>query len=351
MTGLLNVPFEILEQICELIAGSRPSDLKSFSEVSKGCLAASSSSLWRTVRLRTYAESTLEIVDKLKHILQTRLSRNARVRCISVSCRHPSNDCTERENVYHPKRVYLNDAAWHPLADLLAAIPTMDYHDSTFDLVSLTAIMQPPLPLLEHLSITVKRSKGNSDEVSMYKILGAMSRLQSIALGLDTSTSSQHMNFFAQRNEPASQRYLSLANAYAIDAFVNKAVDEKLAIAIFRTTSAAKPDRSLPLERLEVRPDCSSGEVLSYPFTDWSTLIERIERSWLVVRKYPGLGSEELSVSQIQRQFQSRKQSSPRMYEAYTELIPRRIWPPRADTKANGRIDWQKEWHSFPLEE
>jgi hypothetical protein len=116
MTGLLNLPLEILEQICELVAGSRPSDLKSFSEVSKKCLAASSRSLWRTVWLRTYADSTLEIVDKLKHILQTRLSRNARVRCISVSCRHTSNDRTERENVY------LNDAAWHPLADLLAAI-------------------------------------------------------------------------------------------------------------------------------------------------------------------------------------------------------------------------------------
>jgi hypothetical protein len=78
MTGLLNLPLEILEQICELIAGSRPSDLKSFSEVSKKCLAASSRSLWRTVWLRTYADSTLEIVDKLKHILQKRLSGNAR---------------------------------------------------------------------------------------------------------------------------------------------------------------------------------------------------------------------------------------------------------------------------------
>jgi hypothetical protein len=42
MTGLLNLPFETLEQICELIAGSRPSNLIPFSEVSKECLAASS---------------------------------------------------------------------------------------------------------------------------------------------------------------------------------------------------------------------------------------------------------------------------------------------------------------------
>jgi hypothetical protein len=230
-------------------------------------------------------------------------------------------------------------------------LTTMDYHDSTFNLVSLTAIMQPPLPLLEHLAITIKRPKGNSDEVSMYKILGAMPRLQSIALGLDTSTSSQHMKFWTQRIESASRRDLRLATKYASDALVNKAVDEKLAIAIFRTISAAKPDRSLPLERLEVRPDCSSGEVLSYPFADWSTLIESIERSWVVVRRYPGLGSDELSVSQIQCQAQPKKRSSIRMLEPYTELILRRIWPPRVNTKANWVQDWQKEWHSFPLEE
>jgi hypothetical protein len=45
MAGLLNLPFENLEQICELIAGSRPSNLIPFSEVSKECLAASSQSL------------------------------------------------------------------------------------------------------------------------------------------------------------------------------------------------------------------------------------------------------------------------------------------------------------------
>jgi hypothetical protein len=218
-------------------------------------------------------------------------------------------------------------------------LTTTNYRNSTFDLVSLSATMQPPLPLLEHLSITIKRSKGNSDEVSMYKILGAMPRLQNIVLGLDTSTLSQHTEFWAQRNEPAEERDASLANIYVLDALVNKAVNEKLAIAIVRIISAAKPDRSLPLERLEVRPNCGSGEVLDYLFTDWETLIERIERSWLVRRRYPGLGSDELSVSQIQCQAKSRKQRSPIKFNAYTEIILRRIWPPRAETKANWRKD------------
>jgi hypothetical protein len=226
-----------------------------------------------------------------------------------------------------------------------------NYRNSTFDLVSLSATMQPPLPLLEHLSITIKRSKGNSDEVSMYKILGTMPRLQSIVLGLDTSTSSQHTEFWAQIGRPDSERDAHLGKLYVLDALVNKAVDEKLAIAIFRIISAAKLDRSLPLERLEVRPDCGSGEALHYPFPDWDTLVEHIERWWLVVRRYPGLGSDELSVSQIQCQAKSRKQRSPIKLDAYTEIILRKIWPPRTETKANWRKDWQNEWHSFPLEQ
>jgi hypothetical protein len=609
MTGLLNLPFGTLEQICELIAGSRPSNLIPFSEVSKECLAASSQSLWRTIRLRTYTEGTLGKVDKLKHIIQTRLSRNARVRCISVSCREPSDDRIERRNFSRHITINSDDGAWHSLANLLAMMPplsemewesrwlpscilqslnsqhhgcrlrivgvkygvdkpldideqpaaklsfmyelllplqndrenlerseavsrdgngdlaiigslsasltqlkhrnahshyscvrrtdpsgfelvsrnsigphprykaaalsslellsqhpleleekigrsdiimwsilthlpalntlksklvfcsralkwltsnasdgilgslktlgvvldsrdmsrrpnalvsflrslpplehlalageihstrckewisfhasslerlqltTTNYRNSTFNLVSLSATMQSPLLLLEHLSITIKRSKGNSDEVSMYKILGAMPRLQSIVLGLDTSTSSQHTEFWAQRGRPDSERDADLGNLYVLDALVNKAVDDKSAIAIFRMISAAKHDRSLPLERLEVRPDCGSGEALDYLFIDWDTLIECIERSWLVMRRYPGLGSDELSVSQIQCQAKPRKQRPPIKFDAYTEIILRKIWPPRAETKANWRKDWQKEWHSFPLEQ
>jgi hypothetical protein len=125
MTGLLDLPFETLEQICELVAGSRPSNRISFSQVSKECLAASSQSLWRTIRLRTYAESTAKLVKKLKHILQTRLNRNARVRCISVSCRKPSDDYSDTKHICLRSRVYLKDNAWHSLAFQLAAMPPL----------------------------------------------------------------------------------------------------------------------------------------------------------------------------------------------------------------------------------
>jgi len=121
MTGLQDLPLETLERICELVAGSRPRNLVPFSEVSKKCLAASSQSLWHTVPLYIRSQDQiLESVDRLKHIIQTQLSRDARVRCVSISCLPPWNDCRDREYRWRPKRVDLDEVIWQPLAEALA---------------------------------------------------------------------------------------------------------------------------------------------------------------------------------------------------------------------------------------
>jgi hypothetical protein len=72
---------------------------------------------------------------------------------------------------------------------------------------------------------------------------------------------------------------------YLTDASVNSAVDEMLAIAIFRTISTAKPGRSLPLKRLEVLPsgDCGPGRSGDFG-THWPGIMQHIEHSWLVKR-------------------------------------------------------------------
>jgi hypothetical protein len=57
--------------------------------------------------------------------MQTRLSHNARVRCISVSCRQPSDDRRDKKNFYRPTRVYSDNGAWHPLADMMATMPPL----------------------------------------------------------------------------------------------------------------------------------------------------------------------------------------------------------------------------------
>ena len=225
---------------------------------------------------------------------------------------------------------------------------TIKHRDSTFDLVSLGAMMQPPLPLLEHLRITVQRSKGNSDEVGMYKILGAMPRLQSIVLELDSSISSRHTDFWTQNHKLDSERDQQLTDPYIMDALVNSAIDEKLAIAIFRAISSAKPDRSLPLERLEIRP--SGDHPYGWTFKDFGTdlpaVMKHIERSCLVKRRYPGLGSDVLTVNQVRNDRAGRKIYLPKRLKEPTESIYRRVWPMRPGTKG----DWKNDWHSFPLQ-
>lgn len=238
-------------------------------------------------------------------------------------------------------------------------LKTIDRSDTVFDLMALRALTKTPLLLLEHLSITIKRSKGDSDEVSAYKILGTMPRLQSIILGLDCSdvivSTSPHEPFvtdastteFWQQTWPVDENIHDRCPTFKNfrDALINSAVDEKLAKAIFRTISAAKSVRWLPLERLEVRPSggCDFGGSLRRFSPDWSAVMQHIECSWLVKRKYPGLGSDVLSVSQIQSQRPGKKCRIP----AKLETIFRRVFPVRAGTEG----DWQKDWHSFPLEQ
>lgn len=162
--------------------------------------------------------------------------------------------------------------------------------DNTFNVTSLSALLGTPLPLLEHLSITIKRFRGNSRDVGMYKILGSMPRLQSIELGLDCSLSPDH-----------PERDFHHIDPDIVDALDNSAVDEKLAVAIFRAISAAKSNRSLPLERLEVHPHGGYGWNICHFYSYWSDVVgDNIEHSWLVKRRYPGLGLDELSVHQIQ---------------------------------------------------
>lgn len=113
-----------------------------------------------------------------------------------------------------------------------------------------------------------------------------------------------------------------------MDALVNSAVDEKLAAAIFRTISTPKPGRSLPLERFEVRPSggCDIGGTLFRLSADWSAVMQHIECSWLVKRQYPGLGSDMLSISQIQSHRPGKRCRIPTKLKEKTEAIFRRVF-------------------------
>lgn len=85
MPGLQDLPFEILEHICELVAGLQPRGLVPLPEVSKQCLAASSRSLWQTIPLKiNRRDQILPAVERFKHIIKDRLSRDGMMCCVSV---------------------------------------------------------------------------------------------------------------------------------------------------------------------------------------------------------------------------------------------------------------------------
>ncbi|CAD0083589.1 unnamed protein product [Aureobasidium vineae] len=127
MPGLQDLAFEILEYICELVAGPQPRKLIPFSEVSKKCLAASSQSLWEIIPLRiTRQDQIPQAVEQLKHILQNRLGRDGRVRCVSIRGRKPLDYQGSRQSkIKRLERAYLDNIAWQPLADVLAGMPPL----------------------------------------------------------------------------------------------------------------------------------------------------------------------------------------------------------------------------------
>lgn len=637
MPGLQDLPFELLEHICELIAGNQSRNLISFSQVSKLCLATSSQSLWHTIPLRIVRRDQVQDgVNKLRHILNNRLSRDGRLRCISIRGRKSLDESSgKRSKLSNLQRAQLNNLAWQPLADILTEMPplldleweqhdlppcilqslnrhhygcrlhmagvrlntdkTLDPHErpiatsafmyeaslpldgeydlcgeslsargirgwygirvslatigklsshlttarhpiwhqywakrlvhqpgpgefelplfdsegpvmryniaaittldlsseyestgstapeircdditmwskvtrfsslrilktgrrvdwealdwmtkncsfasletlnmglhgvsmalkpstlveflwslpplkgliltgetdprqfkewirhhaptlrrlalepeesynSAFDLEYLMILAETPLPLLERLSINIKRTKGNSDEVSIYKMFGSMPKLQSIVLRLDCSDWSGVLSRRENHQSPSDETY-SLAvpedsivdfwqriwatdtrldahvrSLHIRDALINSAVDAKLAQAIFFTIQNGKPARSLPLERLEIRPHggCDFGRPLFRFSADWSAVMQHIERSWLVQRRYPGLGSSLLTVNQLQAERPGKKCRLPKNLKTQAEAVFRKVWP----VPAGAEGDWQKDWHSFPL--
>ncbi|KAH0194506.1 HlyIII-domain-containing protein, partial [Aureobasidium melanogenum] len=98
---------------------------------------------------------------------------------------------------------------------------------------------------------------------------------------------------------------------HRMEAFINSAVDEKLAAAIFRTISTAIPSR--------YHWNDSSA--------DWSAVMQHIECSWLVKRKYPGLGSDVLFISQIQSHRPGKRCRIPIKLKENTEPKFRRVFP------------------------
>lgn len=208
--------------------------------------------------------------------------------------------------------------------------------------------------MLEHLTLSIPRTKGNAQEVAIYKALGTLPKLQSISLTLDASYSdpsaSQQETPVNPCFDPFDQAFFDdragvlrrVRNGYIREAFINSALDEKLARAIFHTISASKPLGAFPLERLTLRVMGGGRFGVLLVLCSIEDVITQLARSWLIERDPRDDRCGEVIVREL----------NPPDPDDGSQLMPevqpifRKIWP---ESREGG--NWREDWQSFSLEE
>jgi hypothetical protein len=228
--------------------------------------------------------------------------------------------------------------------------PPMNF---TTDHLSQIAVL---CPLLEELSVPVKRNESRASEVELYRCFGKMKSLRYLFLILDSSGwtiwpgSSQEHTYnhgSSEDDQDIVAEYNSGAIAYRRGevkrTLINCAVDESLACSIWNIISQNKEGRQL--ERLKL---WSTGPK-SYPKRPgfFCILVEEMSRSWLLERN-PRDDQVDPIVRELGRLSREYHQGKPPWkddFKGLTEKLFRSIWPCKAGSK-----NWRDDWFSFPLE-
>jgi hypothetical protein len=145
-------------------------------------------------------------------------------------------------------------------------------------------------PLLEELTILVKRDKSSTSEAEIYRCFGKMINLRSLTLLLECSNwrvtrdPTYAPDFNEGDQEPVETgRYPWLKRGEAKKAFINCAVDEALACFIWKAISHNKTGRRL--ERLKLCPTGAGeyGTAARLPPT-FAVIVQNLARCWLCER-------------------------------------------------------------------
>lgn len=235
-------------------------------------------------------------------------------------------------------------------------------------------------PVLEELSTRIRRSRGDFQEVSKYKAIGALPRLKRLFLKLDASDlflldgydygdlvegrelpvtrNDASFNSFDQQYSECTffHDYLRPRNGHIRDAFINAALDENLARSIFRTIRSGNNTDgkdSCPLEVLELRVrragqlSWDPGHEDEWGFHD---VLRKMSRAHRLTRKENG--DVEIVLPDIHEAMMPL--SAPVTFDLDTNrkvtpsILPfalkiyQRVWPPKNE-------HWWDDWHSFPL--
>jgi hypothetical protein len=206
-------------------------------------------------------------------------------------------------------------------------------------------------PQLEDLSLTIPRSRGDAAEVAVYRALGTLSGVQKLSLTLDafefsaalTDDSDDEYGFdeFDRQLSEHRSAHSHFCNGHIRLAFINRALDENLARAIFQSISSTRMSGALPLRKLKL--SMTGHGVFTMGIFTIRDVFEQIGRSWLLMRNPRDDRPDELLVREPGRQ--EREGTHRRSLARDLEVIFRKIWPERRKEGS----DWRDDWHSLPL--
>ncbi|KAH6617136.1 hypothetical protein F5144DRAFT_498249 [Chaetomium tenue] len=292
-----------------------------------------------------------------------------------------------------PQLTSLEIISWPPNLSLAAALPRrlrelwLWTRDTLEHSLNETAILELAAccPHVETLALKIRRSRGSATEVALYKALGRFAKLRRLVLTLDVSPvpwfpiapSHEQGDQFGTRAlafdtaidpsfDESDRQHLTTGlypyrNGHIRDAFINTAVDETLARAIFRTICAVKasvygPSAALALDRMLIEP----VGALSFPHRnpakpslDLRPYEVALGRRWLLERDIRDDARGVIRARDVDKKF--RLQWVSYVFEEYRGYcremtymaIFRRLWPERPGVSTN----WYDDWHSWPLDE
>ena len=232
-------------------------------------------------------------------------------------------------------------------------------------------------PALENLSLQIRRSRGDADEVASYRALGHFPRLRHLTLTLDaspppwlgipdppdTQLPAVYTKVEDHFDESDAEKLAAGPHPYrkghVKDVFVNTAVDEKLARAIFEVVSSAKANNSWPpLETMIIRvrggADFCTMQMGPSPWIGLRPLLTTLGREWFLERGLRDDRPDQVCATELGRKAREESpwkeepmapsRGNERRRYGYTEIF-RRIWPEKQPGS-----DWRDDWESWPLQ-
>ncbi|CAL5866045.1 uncharacterized protein PFLUO_LOCUS252 [Penicillium psychrofluorescens] len=249
----------------------------------------------------------------------------------------------------------LRKLSLHPFEEIPVGVDVRDLRDLPFHFTKDCVLqLRAQCPVLEELTILVKRNKSSASEAEIYRCFGEMTNLRALSLLLECSNwrvtrdPTYAPDFDLRDQEPVETgRYPWLKRGELKETFINCAVDEALACSIWKTISQNKTGR--PLERLKLWPTGAGeyGTAARLPPT-FAAIVQNLARSWLFER-VPRDDTEDFTVTELRQRRRLALDEKEAKFLAHPQdfefwKVFRSIWPSK-----NGSKDFRDDWSSYSL--